>query len=169
MAEMFVPEAFEPPLEVRVGQYVLRPLSEVYLDVDLAAVNSSVDIIKETRGGTWPRGAITAEEDRTDLVEHRRQFEAREAFAYTIVTEDDSVCAGSVYVYPPNHNFDDSNKSGMPEDADAVINFWVTQKAYNEGFYPVLYGFVEEWTKDRWPFQRPFISNKLKVSNYRSS
>lgn len=162
MSEAFVPANFQPQLEARVGQYVLRPLTEAYLAQDLAAVNSSVETIRQVRGGTWPKGPITEEEDRSDLVEHGRQFREHISFAYSVLTEDESECVGCVYVYPPNHPFDDSDKSAMPADADAVVNMWVTKAAYDAGFYPVLYSFVTEWMAQVWPFKRPFVSNQEK-------
>jgi hypothetical protein len=165
MAEVFVPADFQAPLEVRLGQYVLRPLSELYVEADLAAVNSSMDLIRQTRGGTWPSKPITLEEDREDLIEHHRQFKERLAFAYAILSEDAKVCAGSVYIYPPNHPFDDSDKSLMPANADATVSFWTSQQAYDEGFYPTLYSFVTAWLKKDWPFIRPYISNKAQLGD----
>ncbi len=161
MTKEFIPADFEPPVEARIGRYVLRPLTEDYADADLAAVNSSVELIRETRGGTWPQTRITLEDDHADLIEHRQEFERRSSFAYAILSEDQSSCVGSVYVYPPNHPFDDSDKSLIPEDADAVVSFWASQAAYDDGFYPVLNAFVAKWLHNEWPFKAPYISNKL--------
>lgn len=158
-----MPDDFRPPTEIRIGQYVLRPLTEAYVDIDLAAVNSSIDLIRETRGGTWPNEAVSREEDYADLVEHRKQFERRVAFAYSVLTLDEAECLGCVYIYPPNHPFDSSDKSAMPEGADAVISFWVSQSAYDAGFYPVLQHFVDGWVHQEWPFRKPFIANKLQA------
>ncbi|HKR81536.1 MAG TPA: hypothetical protein VJR27_00880 [Candidatus Saccharimonadales bacterium] len=159
MTEAFIPAEFHPPLEARVGQYVLRPLTEAYLAQDLAAVNASAETIRKVRGGTWPKGAITEEEDHADLVEHGRQFRERAAFAYSVLTQDERECAGCVYIYPPRHPFDDSDQSAMPADADAAVSMWVTRAAYETGFYPVLYGFVTEWIAQAWPFKRAYYSN----------
>ena len=142
------------------------PLTEAYLDVDLEAVNSSIDLIRETRGGTWPQKEVGRDEDFSDLVEHHRQFDERISFAYSVLTEDETECVGCVYIYPPNHPFDDSDKSGMPEDTDAVVNFWVSQAAHDNGFYPVLSEFVVKWIKDAWPFRRPYISNRRFYEDY---
>ena len=161
MSEAFLPPGFQPPLEVRVGHYVLRPLTEEYVEADLAAVNSSLELIRVTRGGSWPKHTIELEEDRADLVEHRQEFERRGSFAYAILSPDGATCAGSVYVYPPNHPFDDSDKSGIPADADAVISFWASRAAYDEGFYPVLYDFVSKWIATEWPFHKPYIASRL--------
>ena len=163
MSRLFVPDNFEVPVEVRVGQYVLRPLSEVYAEIDLAAVNSSLELIRETRGGSWPAREVSFAEDEGDLREHRNLFEHRSAFAYSVLSEDEKTCAGSVYINPPHHPFDDTDQSSIPADADAAVSFWVSQRAYDKGFYPVLQRFVEQWLRQSWPFQKPFIVNKLKI------
>jgi len=157
----FIPPDFQPPTEVRIGAYVLRPLTEQYVELDLAAVNSSIDLIRRIRGGTWPRGVITLDEDRADLIQHREEFEQRTSFAYAILSADEKTCAGSVYVFPPNHPFDENDKSGMSPDAEAVVSYWVSQAAYDAGFHPELRAFVAEWARNDWPFAKVHIVDLL--------
>jgi hypothetical protein len=57
-----------------------------------------------------------------------------------------------------------SAAGNVPPKTDAVVNMWVTQEAYDKGFYEELYHFVESWLH-KWPFQRPFISNPTKPEN----
>jgi RimJ/RimL family protein N-acetyltransferase len=161
--KLFVPTSFHPPLEVHIGQYLLRPLTEKHAKIDRDAVNSSIDLIRRTRGGTWPAEAISLEDDTADLIAHRQEFEQRSSFAYTVVDQDESECVGCVYIYPPNHPFDGSDKSRMPEDADAAVSFWVSQAAYEQGFYPVLRDFLQQWIKQEWPFKNVYYPNKEAV------
>ncbi|CAN7675652.1 hypothetical protein LJR230_005197 [Trinickia sp. LjRoot230] len=151
---------FNPPRQARVAGYRVVPLTEDHLEADVAAINSSLAKIKELRGGTWPSGPIDRDEDRNDLIVHREEFERRGSYAYCIISEDGKTSAGCIYIYPPNHSFDDSDRSAMPSDADAAVSCWVTQAAYDRGLYPVVYRFIEEWLRTSWPFQRPYISSR---------
>ena len=162
MTETFIPVDFIPPREAAIGEYVLRPLAERYVDADMEAVNSSVDTIRETRGGKWPQQPVTRDENLGDLIEHERLFDERSAFAYSVFNPDGSEYIGCVYIYPPNHPFDDSDKSGMPPESDAVVNFWVAKAAFDRGVYPALFKLVSKWISEDWPFHNPYISNKLK-------
>ncbi len=77
------------------------------------------------------------------------------------LTHDEKIYAGSVYVFPPNHPFDESDKLGMPPDAEAVVSYWVSQAAYDDGFHPELRAFVADWVKDAWPFPKVHIVDLL--------
>jgi len=151
---------FAPPLQAHVAGHRIVPLTEAHVDIDVVAINSSLETIRALRGGTWPPGPISAEDDRSDLIVHRQEFEQRGSFAYIVLSDDGQTSAGCIYVYPPNHPFDDSDKSGMPENADAAISCWVTQAAYDRGLYPVIYRFIEEWLRTDWPFERPYLSSR---------
>lgn len=158
----FVEPDFTPPLEARVSNYLLRPLVPQDVEADCAAVNASVELIRQTRGGTWPRGPITVEEDLGDLREHERLFQANEAFAYTIVDQLTAECAGCFYLYPPHHPLDDTDQTDLKTDADAVVSFWVTPEAYQDGLYVALFPFTEAWLRSAWPFHSPYIVNREK-------
>lgn len=162
MNHEFVGLDFEPPRQARIEHFVIQPLGPDDVDADCAAVNRSISLIRQTRGGKWPQGPISIAEDLGDLKEHQRQFKEREAFAYTIVDERDGSYAGCLYVYPPNHPFDDTDKSEMPADADAVVSFWVTPEVYGLGVYNSLFHGVSDWIHLSWPFQNVFISNREK-------
>ncbi len=160
---VFVEKAFEPPEHARLGKYVLHPLSPSDVEVDCNAVNENAALIRRTRGGTWPQGPITLDEDLGDLQEHQRQFGEREAFAYVVEHAGNGEYAGCLYIYPPHHPFDDTDKSSMPENADAAVSFWVTQAAYDAGVYGDLCRLVPDWLQEAWPFQNPYIANQQKV------
>ena len=154
-----VPDGFVPPEEIAMGTYVLRPLGVKYLDVDCEKLNHSAAYIRRYRGGSWPSRAITLEEDRRDLIEHDRLFAANQVYAYVILDAEDDY-KGCFYIYPPHHPLDDSDKSAMPADAQAVASFWVTPEAFDEGVYRELVAFVPEMLETIWPFDRVFISNR---------
>ena len=57
----------------------------------------------------------------------QRRFEARESFAYAVLTPDEQVELGCVYVYP-------SSKKGF----SAVIRLWVTEDQFDASFDSTL-------------------------------
>ena len=158
----FVPSTFEVPREFRVSHYLIRPLRALDASIDCIAVNKSIALIHKTRGGSWPQRPITVAENTIELQEHQQLFEDRSAFAYTILDESASepTTAGSLYVYKPHDPFDSSQANIiMPNEVDAVVNFWVTPDAYAEGFYGILYRFVHDEWLPTWPFRHPHINN----------
>lgn len=155
--QILVTQDFMPPKQSQLGRYVLRPLLPQDVEADCVAVNENIDLIRRTRGGVWPRGPVTVEEDLADLKEHERLFAVKEAFAY-IISDDARAYLGCLYIFPPNHPFDDTDKTDMPSDTDAVISFWVVGSAYPD-IYAEIYHLVPQWLRANWPFKHPYIVN----------
>lgn len=151
----FVPEDFLPPEKVTTKDFILKKLCFADAKLDYEAVMSSIDIIHQVRGGSWPTSDLTFEDDQIDLAWHQREFEFKNSFAYTVLSRDEGKCLGCVYFYPLNKPW-----IKAPEGSDVVVNFWVTQEAYDQGLYPKLYFFMQDWVKQAWPFKNPFFSNK---------
>src|SRR5690606_23024234 len=99
-------------------KFIARKLraSDVYLDY--IAVMSSIDIIKQTRGGSWPTPDLRFEDDMIDLAWHQREFENGSSFAYTIMSPDETECLGCFYLYPAGF------RGEAPEGSDADVSFW---------------------------------------------
>lgn len=152
-----VPENFTPPNLVKEN-YIARKLMASDAELDFAAVMSSIDIIKETRGGSWPSANLTLEEDRIDLSWHQREFENNSSFAYTVVNKDETKCLGCFYLYPMGFRTD-LGKDNSNYDID--LSWWVTQEMYNQGFYDQLGRDIKEWLEKEWPFKKVYFSNKV--------
>ncbi len=150
----FVPENFNPPELVEQPKFILKKLCFSDAALDFEAVMSSIELIRRIRGGNWPTPDLTLEEDQIDLGWHQREFEFKSSFAYTVLSLSRAECIGCVYVYPP-----DKPWLTPPDGADSVVNMWVTQTAYNDGLYPILFQFVQGWVKRDWPFKNPYYSN----------
>lgn len=88
---------------------------------------SSIDVIRSTRGGSWPSPELSFEEDMIDLGWHQREFENKTSFAFTVMNLDETKCLGCFYLYPAGY------RKKAPENSDVDISFWVTQKEYNKG------------------------------------
>ena len=63
------------------------------------------------------------------------------AFAYTVLSPDETTCLGCVYINPPR---------GYP--VDARVYLWVRQSAYDQGLDSILFRTVKAWLDECWPF-----------------
>jgi RimJ/RimL family protein N-acetyltransferase len=148
-----VPDSFNVPEKLETPKFIIRKLTFRDTDLDYKAVMSSIDIIRKTRGGSWPSPDLTYEDDQIDLGWHQREFENRTSFAYTVMSPDEKECLGCLYLYPPGHRNESS------KNADVDVSFWVTQKAYEEGLYKELFQALDSWLKSTWPFKNVIYTN----------
>lgn len=93
---------FLPPESVVFPGFVLRVLSPEFSDEDFVAVRASADSIRHVFGpeNEWPSAAITFEENRADLARHRREFNERSAFAYSLLDTQGARYLGCFYLKP---------------------------------------------------------------------
>lgn len=148
-----VSDDFGIPESLKTEHFLIRKLTFGDVKLDYEAVMSSIDIIKRTRGGSWPTKDLTFEDDQIDLGWHQREFEYKSSFAFTVMNPEETECLGCVYFYPTGF------RKEAPKDSDVDISFWVTQKAYDMGLYPELYKVLKDWLAKDWPFKKPFWSN----------
>jgi hypothetical protein len=82
---------------------------------------------------------MTVGENLADLTRHRRDFEAREGFTYTVLDPVADDVIGCVYIYPT-------------EDGghDATVRSWV--RASHRHLDAPLWRVVSQWLADDWPF-----------------
>lgn len=142
MTDPFVPHDFVVPERLEGPGFRLEPLGPEHNERDYEAWMSSVRHIRAIPAfseGGWPV-EMSLEENRSDLIAHARDFEAREGFTYSILDGDDVI--GCMYLYP-------SREAGH----DANMKWWVTENraemAATVG--PVL----DEWLTAAWPFENP--------------
>lgn len=156
MSEIKIPDSFEVPREFKNADFFIRQLLFSDIDADYDAVMSSIDIIKKTRGGGtgWPNPNMTREQDHRDLGWHDMEFENRTSFAYVALSPDEKEYLGCFYFYPPG------TRGERSKDADIDASFWVTQKAYDEGYYAKLYEAIKEFLK-QWPFENVVFTNDV--------
>lgn len=156
---MFLPENFKVP-ELKGDSYHARKLTYKDTDLDYAAVMSSIDCIRKTRGGSWPKESLTLEKDMLDLCWHQREFEFGLSYAFTVMNDDESECLGCIYFYPANKWSDEK------VDHEVDISWWVTQKMYDQGFYETLSRDVKEWVQTEWPFKKVNWANEHLPENF---
>lgn len=137
---LFVPEYFDVPPSLETNRFRLRMLSVDDVEKDYEAVIESRDLL-HSMGSSWPREGFTIEENLADLERHQQEFLDRKAFAYTVVSQDESRVLGCVYINPAES-----------EGAEAKIHMWVRQSEYDKGLDEVLFQAVKKWIKSAWPF-----------------
>lgn len=153
-----LPEGFSAPTELTYEDTIARPLTREDLKADLDGVNSSIEIIRRTRGGSWPEEQITEDFDLLDLAWHEREFRDNESFAYVIYDKSQKYI-GCFYLYPMGM------RTTLTEellDYDVDANWWVTAEAYENGYYKKLQTALAVWLKDEFPFKNIYYSNKEK-------
>jgi RimJ/RimL family protein N-acetyltransferase len=143
MGSSFVPDSFQVPVALEMDRFRLRMLSVDDVEKDYEAVMESRELLHAQFGGPWPRDGFTLQENLADLERHQREFERREAFAYTVVSLDESRVLGCVYIDPSED-----------EDMDAEVYMWVRQSEFGKGLDPILFEAVKKWLKKTWPFER---------------
>ena len=146
----FVPDDFEIPSKLETEQFRLRMLSIEYVKKDYEAVMESQNLLHTMFGGPWPRPGFTLEENLADLKRHQQEFLNREAFAYTVISLDESRVLGCVYINP-------SKKSNF----NAVVHMWVRQTEYDKGLDDILFNTVRDWISTTWPFKNVDYPNRL--------
>jgi hypothetical protein len=140
--EPLVPADFAVPLQLQAPGFRLEPLGPQHNASDLTAWMSSIEHIRDTpgfEGRNWPpdRG-FTAEANLRDLVQHAEEFEARVAFAYTVLSPDSDDVIGCLYLYPG------------PRPGSVDVRSWV--RADVADLDPVLRHAVRDWLAEAWPF-----------------
>lgn len=146
---------FQAPTKLAYKDLVAQPLTRSDLKADAEAVNSSLEIIRQTRGGVWPEEVVSEEFDFLDLAWHEQEFRDGSSFAY-VVYGSDGKYTGCFYLYPMGHRTELSEEL-LSYDMDA--SWWVTAEAYKNGYYEKFYKALQQWLKE-FPVNKVYYSNK---------
>ncbi|MBQ4835750.1 hypothetical protein [Pseudoalteromonas luteoviolacea] len=143
MTDLFIPDTFEPPLYFDSANFYFRVLEEQVAQLDFDAVMSSQQRLQGIFGpnSQWPKRNMTLDENIESLQAHKKEFESREAFAYSVFNKSQDKCLGSVYIDPsqsPNY--------------DCEVYLWVRDDSIK--LEKALYQTVLIWLQERWPFSR---------------
>lgn len=148
-------ESKTAPTYLEYSGLIARPLTRNDIDDDLVAVNENIEIIKRTRGGKWPTGQLTKEEDLLDLAWHEREFNDGNSFAY-VVRDESQNYIGCFYLYGLGY------RTLLTEgliDFDVDASWWVTKSAYDKGMYSKLQEALNKWLVEDFGFKKPYFSN----------
>jgi hypothetical protein len=145
----FYPDDAPVPVELRTGEFVLRPLRATDVEFDYEAVMATQEALRRVSGGTWPRPDFTLEENLADLQGHEADFFARRGFTYTVVDPTETRCLGCVYAYPPKVEGGDGAR-----DHEAEVWFWVRPDGVAADLDRRLLAALISWLRDDFAFER---------------
>lgn len=151
-----LPSGYAAPTTLRYDDIRAHMLSRVDLADDVKGVNESLDLIRRTRGGTWPSEPVTEEFDYIDLVWHECEFRENYSFSYALYSEAGGYL-GCCYLYPMGRRTP-LNEDLMQHDVD--VSWWVTPSAYDRGYYAKLYLALRHWIANEFPFGSAYFSNR---------
>lgn len=146
---------FQAPAELNYEDIRAKTLTRDDLQADMDGVNSSLELIRNTRGGSWPSEPVTKDFDLLDLAWHEREFRDGTSFAY-VVYSDTGDYIGCFYLYPMGVRTE-LTEDLMNYDVDA--SWWVTQQAYEQGYYEKIYKALQHWLSE-FPVENVYYSNK---------
>ncbi|MQA95411.1 MAG: GNAT family N-acetyltransferase [Streptosporangiales bacterium] len=129
-------------------------ISRDHLEDDVRGINSSIELIRRTRGGKWPTGPVTEDFNYVDLVWHECEFRDHESFTYAVYAGDQYL--GCCYLYPLGR------RKPLTEELleyDVDVSWWVTPDAYAKGQYAKLYAALRHWAVTEFPFSMVHYSN----------
>jgi hypothetical protein len=150
-----LPADFVAPRRLTYEDLVARAITRADLVDDVRGINASIALIQETRGGGWPTGAVSEEDNFVDLVWHELEFREGDSFAYVVYDADD-VYMGCCYLYPIGRRTE-LNEARLKYDVD--VSWWVTPDAYARGYYEKLYAALRQWLDREFPFTEIYFSN----------
>jgi hypothetical protein len=151
-----LPSGFAAPTSLTFGDIEATAIARADLEDDVLGINASVALIQKTRGGGWPTGPVTEEDNFVDIVWHELEFRERTSFAY-VVRDGDGSYLGCCYLYPMGRRTE-LTEGLLGYDVD--VSWWVTPDAYDRGYYERLYAALGSWVTDEFPFSDPFYSNQ---------
>jgi hypothetical protein len=150
-----LPDDFDPPAKLVYDDIEAQALTRAHVADDVRGINDSIELIRRTRGGTWPTEPVSEDFDYADLVWHEVEFRDLTSFAYAVY-KDGGEYFGCCYLYPMG------GRTLLTEEllgADVDVSWWVTPSAYEQGYYAKLYEALQRWVADEFPFRRPHYSN----------
>lgn len=141
---MFIQDDFNIPDHLVTGQFRFVVLEQSLTEIDYEAVMSSRQRLKHVfaEHDDWPADDMSVEFNRSDLIQHEKEFNAREAFAYAVFSPTKDHYIGCVYINPTK-----------VDDYDCEVYLWVTDDELhldNE-----LFESTDKWLKTEWPFKQP--------------
>ena len=95
-----VPSSFVVPTTYAGAGYKLVPLGPAVAEMDFKAYMSSIDHIRKTQGGNWPRPGLTMDDQAKDMAGEKAQWDGRKSFPFAVLTADGSKELGCFYLRP---------------------------------------------------------------------
>lgn len=168
---VFFPADRAVPTTLRTPEFVLRQLGIAVAERDYAAYTSSPDVIRDHSGGLWPVAGYTLDDERRELAQHEERHAAKQDFAFILLTPDEAVALGCVYILPLAPFLQRYPVAGASTtDASAIVTFWIQQEHQGSGLPESVVAAVDGWVRAEWPFdEHLFRVNLLSNAHSRRS
>lgn len=139
----FIQKSFNVPLKLNTESFILEILTPKVGTLDYDAVMSSKERLRGVFAPKtkWPSDDMTLEQNIADLERHEKEFYAREAFAYTVLSLDRKRCLGCVYIDPPSIS-----------EFDCEVYLWLRDDAIDLDHK--LLNTVKKWLYKNWGMER---------------
>ena len=152
-----LPPGLHPPTRLTYEDVVARAITRADLHDDVRGINSSIALIRKTRGGAWPTEPVTEEFNFVDLVGHELEFREGKSFTYAVYDVDGGYL-GCCYLYQMGGR---TELSAELLSYDVDVSWWVTPDAYEDGYYQKLYRALRHWLAEEFPFEAPYYCNAV--------
>ena len=159
-----LPDGATVPTRLEYRGVVATAINRHDLADDVRGINASIDLIRQTRGGTWPTGPVTDDYNYVDLVWHELEFRDESSFTY-VLRDAAGGYLGCLYLYPMGIRTPLTDES-IRYDVD--VSWWVTPDAYEAGYYRMVYDGLRHWLATEFPFWTAYYSNAEMPSADRS-
>ena len=147
----FLSNDFVVPLKLIQPTFCPRPLTAKYAEKDFDAAVESQERLRRFSHHLWLCPGFALAENRNDLQKHEAEFNARVAFAFTIIVPDESKILGCLYIYP-----------NQTEYAMCVI--WLRDSALH--LSTVILPDVRAWVAGAWQFSTVRFVEEIGVIDY---
>ncbi|MEZ4523746.1 MAG: hypothetical protein R3A46_19240 [Thermomicrobiales bacterium] len=148
------PEPKPVPDTLDTADLQLEMLAPEHVDIDHDAFMSSRERLLAWSGGRWPHEGFTRDENMADMVMHRDEFLAREAFAYTVLNRSHDRCEGCIYIDPLGRpgDLDPSGATADFPESTARVAWWVRDDALERDLDRQLVNALVDWFQTDWDF-----------------
>ncbi|HET7014231.1 MAG TPA: hypothetical protein VFI65_09985 [Streptosporangiaceae bacterium] len=150
-----LPAGWMAPTKLEYDDIRARAISRADNDDDVQGINASIELIRRTRGGSWPTGPVSADFNYVDEVWHECEFREGDSFTYAVY-DSRGQYLGCCYLYPMGRR---TPLTGELLTYDVDVSWWVTPDAYERGYYAKLYAALRHWTGTAFPFTKAYYSN----------
>lgn len=149
------PETKPVPASLDTPDLHLEMLAPKHVDIDHDAFMSSRERLLAWSGGRWPHDGFTRDENMDDMIMHRDEFLAREAFAYTVLNRTGDRCQGCIYIDPLDRSSvrDSSGASLDLPESTARVSWWVRDDALERDLDRQLIEELTGWFQNKWQFE----------------
>ena len=140
-----------PPTELEYDDIRARAISRADNDDDVQGINASIELIRRTRGGSWPAEPVSVDFNFVDEVWHECEFREGDSFTYAVY-DSRGHYLGCCYLYPMGR------RAPLTEELltyDVDVSWWVTPGAYERGYYTQLYAALRHWIERHSRSRRP--------------